>query len=133
MPHKPYGPGKLLFESIRKENFKLIRNYEKNNSFVLFDLDEDITESYSNNLAKDEAYHGLIQEMYSKLKKIGPCYDKKGKFELVNLKGQVRKRNCAWFRKEPKKTARRCKNSKEGRQHCRLTCMSHIKECEILI
>ncbi len=144
MQNKPYGPGKLLFESIRKNNFKLIHNYELDRPFQLYNLDYDITEKSSNNLAKHKSnnetysyYQDLIQEMYTELQKIGPCYDRSGRFKVAKQGSNdgedvvFVRRNCEWFRKEPEKTARRCRNSKEGRKHCRRTCMSHLKECEV--
>ncbi len=172
MQNKPYGPGKLLLESIRKNNFKLIHNYELDRpSFQLYNLDYDITEQPSNNLGKKHGatndknnkkrnnsnennsknetflhsyefkyYQDLIEEMYTELQKIGPCYDRSGRFKVAKQGTRSNdgerdvefvRRNCAWFRKEPEKTARRCRNSKEGRKYCRRTCMSHLRECEI--
>ncbi len=107
--------GKIVEESIRKNNLKLIRNRHSGH-VSLYDLDNDISES--NSLITKSAYKGVTEEMLEKLEEISPCYDREGAFSISKENGQLFERSCAWFANNKS----RCNRYPLGRLECRLSC-----------
>mmetsp|Transcript_23261 Transcript_23261/g.28576 ORF Transcript_23261/g.28576 Transcript_23261/m.28576 type:complete len:555 (+) Transcript_23261:54-1718(+) len=58
----------LVSQAIRKNNMKLIHNYQ-NDTFELYDLEDDLLET--NNIASDNP--ALVDEMFNQLQTISPC------------------------------------------------------------
>lgn len=111
-------------EAVRVGSMKLIHDYQ-NNTFELYDLDNDVSES--KNLISD-ASEEMIQDMYDELKKIGPCHDAPGKFYVRKRK---KKFSCQWFGR--KNTWNRCGKHAEGWINCRLTCaLRSSKQCKTI-
>jgi len=135
--------GRLRQQSIRKDNYKLIFNYNikgaagkmneeltstialgQKGNLKLYDLGLDISESTD----ISDGNSALVNELFTELQTFGPCFDDKFKFSVI-IGGKDKLRSCNWFRK--KRTVKRCAKFPEGRKHCRFTCESGNNECKI--
>ncbi len=111
-----YFNGTLHYESVRKNEMKLIRHYSSG-ILQMYNLTSDVGEQYDISLENES----LAAEMLESLKRIGPCDDDKGKFKVDQKpNGKVVRRTCGWFSKG--KTKQRCKKYPAGQDHCRYTC-----------
>jgi arylsulfatase A len=109
-------------ESVRMGNMKLIHDYQ-NNTFELYDLSTDISESH--NLVS-AANGELVDELYEELKRIGPCHDNPNRFYVRRKKKRLK---CKWF--GIKNTWKRCEKFQEGWEHCRYTCaLRSSRQCK---
>jgi arylsulfatase A-like enzyme len=106
----------LEYESIRKNEMKLIRQYVTQ-TYQLYNLTEDISESFDVSAGNED----LVEEMVTELKSFGPCYDNVGNFRVgFKANGKPIRKTCAWF--ATKKTRMRCLKWPLGQDFCRLTC-----------
>jgi len=113
--------GKLKYESIRKNGYKLIREY-RSGITTLYNLTADITES--KNIFKDNKE--LASQMIHELKKIGPCYDFHEQFIVKMKNGNMSKSSCEDAGKN--NTDYWC-TFPEVRMNCRYTCTSAENVC----
>jgi arylsulfatase A-like enzyme len=134
-----YNNGRLRQQSIRKDNYKLVFNYNLRDQgenvpelssrpikarLRLYDLDADISERTN---IYDGNSSALVDEMFAELQTIGPCFDDKFEFS-INTNGEVKNKTCDWF--QTNDTYARCTAFPEGRKHCRFTCESDKNECK---
>ena len=143
--------GRLRQQSIRKNNYKLIYNYNKQMALIynynkqmapdsiqnmssiggmagqllLYDLDLDLSEQ--NNIALENS--ALVDKMFAELQTFGPCFDDEGKFTIINQDGETKKKTCEWVKK--KNTELRCATHPNARKHCRFTCETANNECKV--
>lgn len=110
---------KLASSSIRYMNMKLIHD-SKNDTFELYDLSTDISET--RNIYRYADSH-FVRMLHEKLKEIGPCNDRDGSFYVRKIR---KMKSCMFFRR--KNTAKRCRKNQEGWMYCGLTCS---KKCSI--
>jgi arylsulfatase A len=105
----------LQKESIRKNNYKLVKVFGKHAS-SLYDLDNDISETTDIKANHTE----LVKEMSAKLRGIGPCVDYRRKFRIKFPNGKKVRKGCAWFQRKKF----RCQKFQVGQWNCRRTCGS---------
>ncbi len=115
-----FKDGSLLAESIRKDNLKLIKNYD-GGQMNLYDLDTDIGET--TDLIDDSSYAQDVNEMLVALEKISPCYDNRESFNVTDGNGILQEKTCEWFRD----AKWRCNDYDEGHIECRYTCGVNTK------
>jgi len=117
--------GKILSQSIRKGNLKLVRHISPKAKTELYDLSEDISES--NNMAFNATYKKVRKQMIKKLRLIGPCPKRERKRDFVLGGGLLQGKmvNCTWFevRKEE------CEQHPEGEFFCPSVCGRYKKTC----
>lgn len=120
-----FNDGKILSQSIRKGNLKLVRHISPKANTELYDLSEDISESV--NIVFNATYKKMKKKMIKKLRLIGPCpkRERKRDFELEGGLLQGKMLNCTWFevRKEE------CEHHPEGELFCPSVCGRYKKTC----
>lgn len=120
-----YDSSRLIYESMRYKEMKLIRNYQ-NDTYELYNLTADLSESKDISREKPE----VVNSLFRKLRSEGPCYDRGGLFRVENKNKKKTRpflyKSCYWFRQ--KRSAQRCNKFPEGKQYCRATCVGRNKQ-----
>lgn len=112
-----YEFSRLMREGLRFNEMKLVRDYQ-DDIVELYNLNSDPGER--NDISKESP--AMVKRMLAELAKIGPCYDRRGRFKV---KTSSRKRlsrhiSCYWIRQ--KRTSQRCQKFPEARDYCGLSC-----------
>lgn len=126
--NKPNGPRLYLgtwryigsdhtHSALRKGPMKLIYSH-KNKSTELYDLSKDLWEK--RDISKK--YPKLVEEMKAHLRRIGPCFDRSGRFRSNFV-------SCLWFRKNKK----RCDMNYDAQIRCGKTCAISPLACETVV
>jgi len=121
-----YGKKRIVAESIRKDNMKLVIRYNKQTNrrkIELFDLDNDISET--TNIAKQEKV--LRKTLIRRLRAMGPCPKKDNKESFVLEEAAFKAQTCKFFKDD----TRRCEWYIAGEVNCPSICPSrHAKICD---
>jgi len=118
-------------QAIRSDHIKLVHDFTTD-AFQAFNLKYDIKEENDiyPKLMKTKYGRTLIKQMYSYLRKIGPCpfKDNDGKFNIKTKHRENFRQRCNWFKKDEK----RCRAHIEGMIECPSICSRkvHRKVCE---
>jgi len=121
-----YSKKRIVEESIRKDNMKLVIRYNQKTNrrkLELFDLDNDISET--TNIASQEKK--LRRTLVRRLRKMGPCPKKDNEESFVLEEAAGKHENCAFFQED----TRRCEWFIAGEMNCPSICPSrHAHICD---